>query len=268
MNQTKTIHIRYSQAPFFEIRQTSNSDRAYESHSHPSLSIGYIKEGSTLFQLNHESFLLERGALAIIPPYTQHACNPLEKQTRSYVMVYFDSALCLEKQTKLFKTTTTLLPLKMPLIYHDSLYTRFTQIIERLLIRYDQEARHALEQWLEEFLWLYTASEETTPAQTVDTIAFYLNNRFDEPISLKRLASRFEYNPFVLLRHFKEAYGCTPKQYWLNMRIHHAKQLLQNGTPISLCALYCGFVDQSHFHRFFKRHTALTPKEYQVNFIQ
>ena len=50
--------------------------------------------------------------------------------------------------------------------------------------------------------------------------------------------------------------------------VEAAKKLLQEGISLALCAQYCGFVDQSHFHRFFKRYTALTPKEYQVNFIQ
>ena len=73
MNQTKTQHLCYQEAPFFEIRQTLQSARPYEEHAHPTLSIGYMLEGQTRFVLNEGSFLLEHGALAIIPPYTQHA---------------------------------------------------------------------------------------------------------------------------------------------------------------------------------------------------
>ena len=37
----------YPEAPYVQIRQTLQSDRAYESHAHPTLSIGFMKEGKT-----------------------------------------------------------------------------------------------------------------------------------------------------------------------------------------------------------------------------
>lgn len=269
MNQTKTKHICYQEAPFFEIRKTLQSARPYEAHAHPTLSIGYMLEGQTHFVLNEGSFLLEHGALAIIPPYTQHACNPLPNTSRSYVMVYIDTNFCQRLQAKHFKEAITFLPLKTPLIFHEALYRRFRAIIEVLLRGYEKVYVEELEAWLEEFLWLYTDVYHLLQhPSSMQDVASFLEKRLDEPMPLNTLATRFGYNPFVLLRHFKHAYGCTPKHYWHDMRIHHAKKLLQAQTPLSLCAQYCGFVDQSHFHRFFKRRTALTPKEYQVNFIQ
>ncbi|MDZ7820178.1 MAG: helix-turn-helix domain-containing protein [Aliarcobacter sp.] len=47
-----------------------------------------------------------------------------------------------------------------------------------------------------------------------------------------------------------------------------AKELLKKGFSIVETALECGFYDQSHFHRNFKKIVAITPKEYQDNFIQ
>lgn len=47
-----------------------------------------------------------------------------------------------------------------------------------------------------------------------------------------------------------------------------AKDLLKDGLSISQTALECGFFDQSHFHRNFKKIVAITPKEYQDNFVQ
>ncbi len=58
------------------------------------------------------------------------------------------------------------------------------------------------------------------------------------------------------------------KTFRLNCRIELAKKLLQKGFGLSQVALECGFFDQSHFHRHFKAITTVTPKEYQVNFIQ
>ncbi|NCD11874.1 MAG: AraC family transcriptional regulator [Epsilonproteobacteria bacterium] len=270
MKPTKTTIITYEKAPFVQIRQTLQSERAYETHAHTTLSIGFMLEGKTLFQTPQGAFALEQGALAIIPPLMQHACNPLAHQTRSYVMVYFEPAFCAHIQSKYFHhCDTELLPLQTPLIYHKELHERFVKIISALIKEYNALHVNALTQWLESFFWLYTQkSLHPAPSATLQDIVHFLEVRLDENPSLKELAKRFSYNPYVLLRHFKKTYGCTPKHYALTLKIHHAKTLLQEKVPPALCALYCGFVDQSHFQRFFKRHTALTPKEYQVNFIQ
>ena len=269
MKTTKTSLIYYEQAPFLHIRQTLKSERAYESHAHPTLSIGFMLEGDTSFQTPHGDFLLQHGALAIIPPHTQHACNPLPNTERSYIMVYLDAAFCAGIQAKHFKEASTLLPLTMPLVFHKALFEEFEQIIKALIVGYSPLHIKALAAWLESFFWLYTQQDmHQKEDDTLSDVAHFLENRMDEPLSLDALAKRFGYNHFVLLRHFKARYSCTPKHYALYVRIHHAKKLLQKGTSLALCAQYCGFTDQSHFHHFFKRHTALTPKEYQVNFIQ
>ncbi|WP_333804504.1 AraC family transcriptional regulator [Sulfurospirillum sp.] len=269
MNETKTTMTGYREVPFLQIRRTLQSERAYESHAHPTLSIGFMMEGKTCFQTPHGSFLLEQGALAIIPPHTQHSCNPIKESKRSYVMVYLDAEFCARIQARHFKEASTLLPLTSPLIFHKALFEEFTRIIKALIEGYSPLHVKALEALLETFFWLYTKRcviQETE--KTLHDVVRFLESRIDEPLSLNDLAKRFGLNPFVLTRHFKQAYGCTPKHYSLDVRIDHAKKLLQGGTPLALCAQYCGFVDQSHFHHFFKRHTALTPKEYQVNFIQ
>lgn len=269
MNDTQTHLIFYEQAPFLQIRQTLQSERAYESHAHSTLSIGFMVEGKTSFQTPDGSFLLTHGALAIIPPYTQHACNPLPHTMRSYVMVYLDADFCARIQAKRFEQATTLLPLTTPLVFHKALFEEFERIIRGLIEGFSPLHVNALEAWLERFFWLYT--KQGVSQQKGDglrEIAHVLESRMDDTPSLAELAKRFSINPFVLTRHFKQTYGCTPKHFALDRRIEYAKTLLQEGISLALCAQYCGFVDQSHFHRFFKRHTALTPKEYQVNFIQ
>lgn len=254
--------IAYKEAPFLQIRLTQKSERSYESHSHKTLSVGYILEGKTVFQTPKGNFLLESGALAIIEPFMQHACNPLPNTQRSYVMVYVDAAFCAD-----VLNAPHLGAFKNTLILHKKLSEEFRRIIGMLLEGYDALHVRLLIDWLKRFLTLYTEPSKPSFPSKLHEVAWFLENRFDEETTLPSLAKRFGYNPYVLLRRFKQTYGCTPKHYACDMRIHHAKTLLQEGMPSALCAQYCGFVDQSHFHRFFKRRTALTPKEYQRSFI-
>jgi len=267
-SRTSSRLISYPETPFLQIRHTQNSERIYETHAHPTLSIGFMLEGETLFRTPKGEFKLTHGSLATIEPHIQHTCNPLPNLSRSYVMVYIDAALCTALQTKHFNNKT-LLPLRSPLVFHKGLYDAFSRIIFALLQRYEPLHVNHFKTWLEEFLGLYSLDtpDPCTPIP-LQKVAYFLENRLDEPIHLQDLGKRFGVNTFSLVRQFKKVYGCTPKHYWLDARIHHAKVLLQEGVSLSLCALYCGFVDQSHFHRFFKRFTALTPKEYQQSFTE
>ena len=68
MKQKSSTHSRiicYEQAPFLEIRVTDQSDRVYESHAHPTLSIGAMREWKTSFRTPKGEFLLEEDLFII-----------------------------------------------------------------------------------------------------------------------------------------------------------------------------------------------------------
>ena len=87
-------------------------------------------------------------------------------------------------------------------------------------------------------------------------------------MSLESLARELDSNPYTLLRKFKAETGVTPHAFRMNCRIEKAREYLRQGVDIAEVALECGFFDQSHMHRYFKAITTVTPKEYQVNFLQ
>ncbi len=48
----------------------------------------------------------------------------------------------------------------------------------------------------------------------------------------------------------------------LNQKINQARERLKVGADIAQVAYELEFVDQSHFHRVFKKLTGVTPKQY------
>ena len=120
-------------------------------------------------------------------------------------------------------------------------------------------------------LFLKTCEPGTVPDEPpmqIEQLKQQLSTNLDQDISMSQIALKLDANPYTLLRQFKATAGITPHAYRLNCRIEHAKKLLQKRFDVSQVALECGFFDQSHFHRHFKAITTLTPKEYQINFIQ
>jgi AraC-like DNA-binding protein len=79
---------------------------------------------------------------------------------------------------------------------------------------------------------------------------------------LETLSRKFGVSRFRVLRLFKQRYGVPPHAYQLCVRIASAQQLLKTGHAAADVAAECGFVDQSHMTRHFKRLLGLTPARY------
>ena len=53
--------------------------------------------------------------------------------------------------------------------------------------------------------------------------------------------------------------GMSPSDYLRTVRLHRAKDMLLRGEPVASVAAACGFADQAHFTRWFRRAFGYTP---------
>lgn len=91
----------------------------------------------------------------------------------------------------------------------------------------------------------------------------YMENNYHRDITNKKLAKECNISEEYFRKIFKKTYGISPKQYVTNMRINRAKLLLSEGTlKIKAISEQCGFSNQYHFCRFFKKKVGLTPTEF------
>ncbi|HVK56557.1 MAG TPA: AraC family transcriptional regulator [Burkholderiales bacterium] len=90
----------------------------------------------------------------------------------------------------------------------------------------------------------------------------YLRENYSQNITLKDLAALTNTNPFVLLRQFRNEVGVTPHEYLLSHRINCASRYIQRGIALANVALLCGFSDQSHLTRKFRRMVGITPGQF------
>lgn len=101
--------------------------------------------------------------------------------------------------------------------------------------------------------------QEHTAVQRAKT---YLEDHFDQPISLSDVADHVALSPYYLLRVFHAEVGLPPHAYLQDVRVRRAQQLIENGQPLADVALSVGFSNQSHLTRRFKRIVGLTPGHY------
>ncbi|WP_019614880.1 helix-turn-helix transcriptional regulator [Psychromonas ossibalaenae] len=100
----------------------------------------------------------------------------------------------------------------------------------------------------------------TVLAQVCDYIHTYSHRQ----IFLAELAAAAQLSEYHFCRMFKENMAQTPQEYITTVRIKQVK-LLASTTRLSLAdiALQCGFSNQSHMGRCFKKLLGITPKQYR-----
>ena len=92
----------------------------------------------------------------------------------------------------------------------------------------------------------------------------FLEERYQEDITLDDIAKEVNRSPYHLLRLFKSETGKTPFDFLTDIKIQHAKKLLGNNKfNISEISNLCGFSNASHFSVVFKKKTGFTPSEFK-----
>ncbi len=86
-----------------------------------------------------------------------------------------------------------------------------------------------------------------------------LDARVVDGVDLKEAAGLLHAHPAHLVRSFGAAYGIAPHQYLMARRVDRARGLLLGGQAPAGVAGACGFYDQAHLTRCFKRVVGVTP---------
>jgi AraC-like DNA-binding protein len=101
----------------------------------------------------------------------------------------------------------------------------------------------------------------------VDRVCSYLNEHFDEPITLAMLAEMTYLSESAFGRLFRRTTGKTFSAYLTELRIGAAcKCLVGTEDRISDIAFRVGFENLSNFNRRFQAVKAVTPREYRAAF--
>jgi len=92
----------------------------------------------------------------------------------------------------------------------------------------------------------------------------YMQANFHRQVYLAELAELAQLSEYHFCRMFKQSLAQTPQAYLLAIRIEQAKLRMRTGIKsVADIALQCGFANQSHMGRYFKKLVGISPRQYR-----
>ncbi len=114
-----------------------------------------------------------------------------------------------------------------------------------------------------QYLTLSNAVTAAKPTVAQLTLRFISEN-YTRRINIKEVCKELGYSKSTVLGSFKREFGTTVNTYLNNMRLNHAKKMLEDmNRTINEIALSSGFSDQSYFSKMFSAKYGLTPSDYR-----
>lgn len=97
----------------------------------------------------------------------------------------------------------------------------------------------------------------------IPKIISYIENHYTEPLSLKLIANTFQLSSSYLSTLFNKYTGTNFSDYVNQIKINHAKELLQNNSiTLQELAEILGYTDPYYFSRVFKKIEGMSVREY------
>ncbi|WP_268796825.1 AraC family transcriptional regulator [Pseudomonas huanghezhanensis] len=260
---------RDAQLPFIEARCIEDGRKVcYSRHSHDVFSIGAITSGSSTYLHEKTSLTISTGTVVLMNPGDVHACNPIEDQPWSYIMLYIDAGwlasiqqVCSVGEAQAFRPIAATHTHSVALF--EGLLTLHAMLIDPAvdaLRKHEATLAYCL-------LMQQTLGCSAPPVrkanQKVERAAAYIDQHCLEAVRLEEICRAANLSEAYLIRAFEQRYHMTPHAYLINRRIQLAQTQLREGDPITDVAVQTGFADQAHFQRVFKKHLAVTPGQYK-----
>lgn len=118
--------------------------------------------------------------------------------------------------------------------------------------------------YMKESLCMYAENQDRPLGVAIENVIKYINEHYNENLTLQKLAEIAYVHPIYLSKLFKEKTGENFIDYLMKLRIEKSKKLLVNVSLriYDICKMV-GYESPKHFSKVFKDLTGQTPKDYR-----
>jgi len=244
------------------------TDHAFGRHAHDRYALGVIVDGAERLYYRGTHWYGLAGSVVSITPGEIHDGAPVTEKGWTYRMMYIDpgwlnvGGLCKHSSPghiHLFREPFRYDPqLAQILVYAHTTIENACSSLERETALFDA---------LESLFARTDAPAQHKPSQERDAVRRVrekLVEEFDRNITLAELGLLVNMDPLYLIRVFRRETGASPHSYQLQERVARAQRFLRTSITAADTALMCGFTDQSHMHRTFKKIVGITPGKFKL----
>ncbi|MDR2160124.1 MAG: AraC family transcriptional regulator [Treponema sp.] len=231
----------------------------------PSFQIVYITGGEGTFWTGGRDYRVIPGSAMLILPGVPHRYRPVPETGWHEYWVgfrgdYFNRMLregILSRDRVFFNVGC-----------HHHLVSQFTMIFEEIRSQqslYQLKACTGILALLAEILTReQRAGQPNYYQRIVEKAKYIMGKNLETTLSLPGISGELGISSSRFTEIFKAATAMTPHQYYLQLKIRTAEELLERGDlPVKEVAQRLGFDDQYYFSRLFKRKTGIAPSRWK-----
>lgn len=275
INVSKIVTIHYFE---FEKNFKTNGE------SHDFWELVYAEKESVICSANGKSITVEEGEILFHKPNEQHALSANGKAAPN---VFILSFVCKSDAMRFFEDKKLRLDNSLVKFIYSILnegkrtfnipYSdpnlKKMELLPNPTLGGEQLIKNYLEIFLINLLRLQTETEEKNTiflpnkelsGRPVKEVISLLENNVYSTLTINEICTKAAYGRAYLFRVFKEKTGKTIMEYYLNLKIEKAKQLLrENELSVKEISELLSFNEPNYFTKTFKRITGLTPTAYK-----
>lgn len=145
--------------------------------------------------------------------------------------------------------------------------TQWLEIVEQWS-RGDELSRLEAQNWLGTLIFRlvrhFAAPRSASAPNFLAWVPSFLSTHLGKSPSVEEMARRARLSPSRFTVVFRQQFGTSPARYLLEMRLHHAAELLRSTDwTLAHIASLCGFADVHHFAKAFKKRFKTPPGKYR-----
>lgn len=251
-----------------ELLDAKYEKQNFSRHSHEGYTIGVVEKGAQQFFRTGGNHIAPQDSIILVNADEVHNGHSATEGGWEYKAMYPVPEQFQTLGQELGSPNIALPYFPQPVVYDPELASQLRLVFETL----EKSDNRLLRETLVYGTLIKLASKhsthrvplkESTKAQRqLQLVKEFLEDFPQTDVSLEELAKLAGLSPFHLLREFQKQFGFPPHAYQIQQRLRMAKKLLKQGQRISHVAQECGFHDQSHLHRHFKKAMGVTPGQY------
>ena len=250
------------------LSKTSFNDFGFDKHIHEEYAIGVVSEGIMDISFDGTNKSINKKSLMTFNPDTMHSNWSINKNSYSQMAIYLHPSFISNFIEKNFNSKEIFFRTK--LLENETLANELISLIEEYendnLTILEYECR--LIDLLNKIVLNNSAiiNKNKTSNNVISKAKEFMQDSIELDITLDDISKELNISKFYFAKLFKEHTHFSPHAYLMIKRLEKAKQLLQTKADITTVAQDCGFTDQSHLNKRFKKYLGITPKTYQKFF--